>query len=994
MFPGKVRHVGAVCVGLLALLGLTVTASGQAARPATPGGASGTAGSGAATGAPAAGTGTAPAATGSAAKPQAPARPARPDLGPPLLGWAVQPDVLAQKPRYQASLRLTLPVKGFPQYVVPNRPAATIVGISDKSGFEEGWYVLNLLTGQALPIQRCAVKLDDPELSPDGALIAGKAGREAGKPPAVKVWSFKQNKLLHTFPSPDDTWAQEILGFADNDLLMLVEKDGHEHKLVLMSIKTGTKVREIAGFPSGVRDENAALSANGKYLAVYTSDRLHVYDLQQGQLAGDVHPSGDKDKRLDGWFKAMAFSPDGEEIALLFETSGKFRLVSIDANTGRPVFNRVVEDTKETFFNRFRGKPLLEVLPDNNGYRLGRAIVDGESGKCVYSLKDLGVEEDVPVLRMLDGTTIVACSPHQSGRVTALTARLPKAEIDKALATVRSGGKSVDANLPPLTKTSEDGAKAVVLAAPDEWALKPDTAPDPKRVPTKAVPLKDKQASGPDRASAQVKRVVFSGPPANQAFITYEARDSNRMDAEPTKTTIERVGLGAGGMASTFDVPPGSVLLDVAPDGKRALLQLGDRLDLYDLLAMAAIKPLKPVAGWRPFEGEEQPFGGRHASRAGYVLPGDRVLSIANGGKVVVWSVPDCKAVWTLKLDSYPQSRPALSPNRKHLAVATRGGVYLLDALTGDTLARCPSSADNVGPLAFHPDGSKLAIVGRNVLVWDLANAGTKLHEFALPMPRPMNIGGELRWCGADHLMAADTYLIDLKRMMCTWRYTSGAGMRSEVVGQADDRWWTVTDLAGGNLVGLALPHPELVEQLKTVDATTVLAVKPGAKVSLECNVGGDEAFKKSVLARMAARAREVGLVVTDNQPLKLVASTEQKSRTETYGRGPFGRQDQETVTIPMVECHLTITYEGEKVWETTSVEGGYHPGFVRLRDGESVQQKVDESNKNIGQQFFRSLPPLPRNVARPQPQIGFGASRVTATGLVPYNPGSGRQGG
>jgi RNA polymerase sigma factor (sigma-70 family) len=93
----------------------------------------------------------------------------------------------------------------------------------------------------------------------------------------------------------------------------------------------------------------------------------------------------------------------------------------------------------------------------------------------------------------------------------------------------------------------------------------------------------------------------------------------------------------------------------------------------------------------------------------------------------------------------------ALAPDDKILAVSSRGGLYLFDAISGQRLRRLPSATPEwlpEDPIVFSPDGKRLAgkghkIVGQSALpvvrVWDVAG-GRRSHEY--------DIGQWIQWLG------------------------------------------------------------------------------------------------------------------------------------------------------------------------------------------------------------------------------------------------------
>jgi hypothetical protein len=68
-------------------------------------------------------------------------------------------------------------------------------------------------------------------------------------------------------------------------------------------------------------------------------------------------------------------------------------------------------------------------------------------------------------------------------------------------------------------------------------------------------------------------------------------------------------------------------------------------------------------------------------------------------------------------------SQACFSPGRKHVAMSARGGVFLLEAMTGKNLGMLESpGTDLYFAMAFHPDGTRLGgITLTEAIVWDVA---------------------------------------------------------------------------------------------------------------------------------------------------------------------------------------------------------------------------------------------------------------------------------
>src|SRR5205807_2743242 len=116
---------------------------------------------------------------------------------------------------------------------------------------------------------------------------------------------------------------------------------------------------------------------------------------------------------------------------------------------------------------------------------------------------------------------------------------LPRDQMTKAVATVRSGGREIDAKLPPLT--AADSTTAPLLAAtggPGTWSLQPDIVTVTTPASSLVIPLKYRPWTGGDEL--RPRRIVFSSPQAHVAAVTNWLGRPRGAEMDVTTATIER----------------------------------------------------------------------------------------------------------------------------------------------------------------------------------------------------------------------------------------------------------------------------------------------------------------------------------------------------------------------------------------------------------------------------------------------------------------------
>lgn len=145
---------------------------------------------------------------------------------------------------------------------------------------------------------------------------------------------------------------------------------------------------------------------------------------------------------------ATTFSPDGKELAALFNFDNGSHLIIWDMETGRPLVDAEYDQQISTFF-RSDDAPVLTWAPDKSSILIAREyIMDAEPGKQVWKLPKAD-SNPVKMIRPFELLRVVRDSSNR--KQTLATAQLPRREIDKIVAEVRSGGVAIDAGLPSLT---------------------------------------------------------------------------------------------------------------------------------------------------------------------------------------------------------------------------------------------------------------------------------------------------------------------------------------------------------------------------------------------------------------------------------------------------------------------------------------------------------------------------------------------------------------
>ncbi len=316
-----------VCNGLIVMSLLVVCAGDAAAqrlprrpqRPARPGMNQGATGGNAAGRAPAANA----ARNGNdssgvirnLADPNAPA----PEL------WKVKPDPAAeQPPEITQEISLRVPPSFFGGEVVyPTAPSVFVaVGRNgDQKDVREIWDLANRKRVGSL---RGGAKLDKPyALSADGSLFAGKSDR------SFTVYETKTARLLAQLPV--DSPFADYVDFAGDG--QLVTGTSGDRRFEVWDLKTQKSETDIS--PRERVDKESVILSPGRHYLAMVGERagtFWVYDVQSGRKVGEAPVP--KNNNFDLNCKALAFSPDGAELAGVFDSFGT-HLLCWDVATGR-----------------------------------------------------------------------------------------------------------------------------------------------------------------------------------------------------------------------------------------------------------------------------------------------------------------------------------------------------------------------------------------------------------------------------------------------------------------------------------------------------------------------------------------------------------------------------------------------------------------------------------------------------------------------------------
>lgn len=754
--------------------------------------------------------------------------------------------------------------------------------LRNREGGNEVRAVIDLRTGQFIgkPVEgKLDISYNSEVFSADGRYFA--AGLSNISVAKVGIWSFATGKLEREFDLSDEYHEFDLAFAGTHQVATVARRDYKTPVIAVRDIKTGKTIKDwTLTEESGERVARKSLlcSPGGKYLLFVMGKRLVVIDIASGAGVGEVLLE-DNPSSCEG----MAFTPDGTQLAMLYHAGGGHRLTVIEFLTGKVLLNHQYSSSLEFF--GYDG-PVLDWVPDKSAivYK-GHLLIDPQSGEDFWTFPST----DWMPRRIIRQGEILVARKNKNAKVYE-TVSLPAAEMTKALDIVRSGGSAIDTILPPVTTPDLFSATKVTL--PNgfvQWSADPDAASaDSKKLDGEIMISKENET---------LQSLMLTG--GKGAKIVLQKELTPRSGAlggkrEPKRVIIERIDLVTGAHSPPIDVPHFYRTVDVSPSGNFAVAGFSERKTNIDRIDVIGLAPKKHIAGFKPYAGEPEDknvpkYDQNKRFQLKYVglIDDEHILTINGLGKLVVWKLPDLKAVYYFENFGDPL---AASPNRKYLVGAHDGQFRIFDSRTGKCLGDLESPSCGVKPLraAIRSDGRELVAIinageDRMLVRWNLLT-GKIDQEF--PIPSELIFGfvhrtfGEdisLEYRGQDHLLLDRKYLIDLKKRLVIWRYSADYGTRF-VAGSPDSKTWYCMRKPNSNygsplfLTSIETPSPAVLRKSSGASLEKNLLLYPGRSVRLHVDLSAlslnhlQPTVEKAVKESLEAR----GILVDASAPLML----------------------------------------------------------------------------------------------------------------------------
>jgi hypothetical protein len=585
------------------------------------------------------------------------------------------------------------------------------------------------------------------------------------------------------------------------------------------------------------------------------------------------------------------------------------------------------------------------------------------TGKFKIEASFAGKEGESVLLTKTDGKTIklplAKLSKEDQDHVATLNAKPPMENPFEAAEQVADDG---------LDRVADwSGAEQILPQPIDGWPLAPDAAQQPAQVlAAKAMGLpgggRERFFENPtsllfDASKSEAVVVLVNGPPGKDREVKIVRCDltTGRVVAEKPWTTSY----------TPVDLSPAGQLLACLPD---QFARNESEKNKLTILRREGDK-WTPLVRWKMGEGLE------FAKKFDQIrfLGEDKILgSTGFGASVTLMQIEPVRALWTLK--TAQNTSIALSANRTQLAAAIEGGIGIFSTASGETLARIATDSPvQGGTLSFSPNGTRLAhLSSAVVIVYDLTT-GKQVHEVWFPRPTQ---GKSLDWVGGNFVLVDGSQVVDLEKRIVLWKYDV-PGSRHSLAGHFGGRFWLV---AGGfnepfQLFSPAIPGAAEKAKGDQLTADGVLALKPGAQISLQVNLPAHAADVQKVTQALTDGLTKQGFTVAVGAPITVEATIADAGKeTASYRGFGFGRfGDGDKVEVQKYTSTIVMKENGKEIWTATGHYGAPH--MVHQKDGQKIEDAVNESRGNPVD-FFTHVR-IPRTMARHEADGAYGTSKL-----------------
>ncbi|QDU73368.1 hypothetical protein Pan97_03380 [Bremerella volcania] len=304
--------------------------------------------------------------------------------------------------------QVTMGPPGCPVIVV-NRQAWHIKSKKVVQTIQDGWEIGDY---------RC--------LSANGKYFAAFEGGHFDRGKDINVWNLVTGEIVATIPGKSSS-IYPVMKIMYNRYLLAAPDTGEQ--LTIWDLEQNKKTRDVFVRTQDVNEGQLTVSPDGKYLALCEGDKVSVMTLADGRYAGNLAAPLRDPTSSTGWtvgardIKDLEFSPDGQEMAALYSSFSKQRLV---------VWNGQGQITHDIPLNIPYGRLnaySLSWLPDQKGWIVDGNVIDRETKKITVQFKRPRNDKDE--IAVLDTYFLMGRFGEEAESITMIG--LPWESIDSSL---------------------------------------------------------------------------------------------------------------------------------------------------------------------------------------------------------------------------------------------------------------------------------------------------------------------------------------------------------------------------------------------------------------------------------------------------------------------------------------------------------------------------------------------------------------------------------
>ncbi len=248
----------------------------------------------------------------------------------------------------------------------------------------DAWHIKSKRIVQTLPVE---VEIGETRcLSTNGMYFAAYEGKPNDHGRGVNIWNLVSGEKVGQLPG-DRQKAYSVVQIMRNRYL--IAANDTEAGCVVWDIEENRKVRDIPTRANRLEQGQLTVSPNGQFLALVEGDVVGVISLAENRYVCNlVSPLENRatTSRYPSYLEAdniedLEFSPDGQEIAAIYRTFEKQRLVVWD-NRGEIQ----IDIPLNIYWMRLNSQS-LSWLPDQQGWIVDGNVIQRSSQKIVTQIK-------------------------------------------------------------------------------------------------------------------------------------------------------------------------------------------------------------------------------------------------------------------------------------------------------------------------------------------------------------------------------------------------------------------------------------------------------------------------------------------------------------------------------------------------------------------------------------------------------------------------------